>query len=271
MSNKPTYEEFEHQVRELEKEVVQLKQSVSEKALLESEIKYRNLAESLSELVYRADPKTFKATYVNKSVDKFYGYTVDEWLKDSSLWEDLIHPDDKERVFAGFAEARTKIESRVIEYRILKQDNTILWVEDRVSWEKDHKGKVISMNGLLYDVTNRKRLEENLQKAYNELEKRVKARTAELVKINKKLNNEIEERMQAEEELKKNREFIKKQFEELKQIYNTSPVGLCLVDTDLNFIRINEMMAEINGKPLNFHIGKNIKEVIHFFCTFRTR
>ena len=68
MSNKPTYEEFEHQVRELEKEVVQLKQSVSEKALLESEIKYRNLAESLSELVYRADPKTFKALETKISV-----------------------------------------------------------------------------------------------------------------------------------------------------------------------------------------------------------
>jgi len=66
--------------------------------LQKSEQKYKGLSESLNELVYRADPKTFVATYVNVAVERLYGYSVEEWLRDPSLWENLIHPDDKERV-----------------------------------------------------------------------------------------------------------------------------------------------------------------------------
>ena len=49
---------------------------------------------------------------------------------------------------------------------------------------------------------------------------------------------------------------------ELNQLYDTAPIGLCLVDTDLRFVRINEKLAEINGKPVSEHLGRTVKEVI---------
>ena len=61
---------------------------------MKSELKYRNLSESLNELLYRADPKKFTATYVNVAIEKLYGYSVEEWLRDPSLWENLIHADE---------------------------------------------------------------------------------------------------------------------------------------------------------------------------------
>jgi len=134
-------------------------------ALQESEAKYRNLTESLEELIYRADPETFVATYVNSTVEKIFGYTVEEFLGDSSLWESAIHPEDKERVFAWFTEATRKMESGAIEYRIIRKDKTVRWVEDHPGWEKDQQGNAISLNGVLSDITGRKQADEMLRKS----------------------------------------------------------------------------------------------------------
>ena len=127
-----------------------------------SEEKYRSLAENLNELVYRADPKTIVATYVNRAIEKIYGYTVDEWLKNPNLWVDTIHPDDAKRVLAGFTKAQEKAKNGVLEYRIIRQDKAVRWVQDRFNWEKNQQGKVISLNGLMYDITEQKKAEQQV-------------------------------------------------------------------------------------------------------------
>jgi len=134
----------------------------AEEAQRESETRYRNLTESLDQLIYRADPETFAATFVNSAVERIYGYTVEEWLADPTLWERTIHPDDRGRVFAEFTEAQNTFEPCVIQYRILRKDQAIRWVEDHVIWEKDEQGNVVSMNGVMYDVTERKEMQERL-------------------------------------------------------------------------------------------------------------
>jgi PAS domain S-box-containing protein len=55
---------------------------------------------------------------------------------------------------------------------------------------------------------------------------------------------------------------LREQFAELDHIYANAPVGLCLMDTDLRFVRINERLAAINGKPVSAHIGRTLEEVI---------
>jgi PAS domain S-box-containing protein len=49
---------------------------------------------------------------------------------------------------------------------------------------------------------------------------------------------------------------------ELRHLYQTAPVGLCLLDLDLRFVHVNESMAQINGKPVDAHIGKTLGEVV---------
>jgi diguanylate cyclase (GGDEF)-like protein/PAS domain S-box-containing protein len=49
---------------------------------------------------------------------------------------------------------------------------------------------------------------------------------------------------------------------EIEQIYQYSPVGLCFMDTDRRFVRINEQMAQINGLPVSAHIGHTLHEII---------
>ena len=204
----------------------------------ESETKYRNLTESLDELIYRADPETFVATYVNPAVEGIYDYTVEEWLADPTLWESAIHPDDQERVFAEFTEIQREIESAVVEYRIIRKDKTVRWVEDHVSWEKDQHGNAVSMTGVLYDITERKRDEKELRKHRQHLEELVEERTAELKRINEQLEAEVAVRGQAEETLAQ-------RVEELQR-FNRLAVG--------RELRMIELKRQINA--LSEQLGK---------------
>ncbi len=180
----------------------------AEKQLLESENKYRTLTENLKELVYRADPQTFVATYVNAAIGKIYGYSKGEWLENPSLWEETIHHDDKKRVLAKLTEARENLKNDTIEYRIMRKDKTVRWVEDHLTWQKDENGKAVSLNGLLYDITERKKAQTELQEAHDKLETRIRDRTKELAKTVKILEGEIAERKQAEKELHKNQRML---------------------------------------------------------------
>lgn len=132
-------------------------------ALAESEEKYRKLAENLNELIYRADPKTLTATYVNHAVEYFYGYTVGEFLGNPALWEQSLHPDDRERVLHFILDRQAKGEAGKIEYRILHRDGTIRWVIDSFIWVKTPSGEIVSLNGVMSDITERKQTEEALR------------------------------------------------------------------------------------------------------------
>jgi signal transduction histidine kinase/ActR/RegA family two-component response regulator len=81
-----------------------------------------------------------------------------------------------------------------------------------------------------------------------QLEIRVQERTAELAKVNEALR-ESEGRAQH-------------QFAELEQLYETAPVGLCFVNRELRYVRINERLAALNGAPVSDHVGRLIRDII---------
>lgn len=136
---------------------------ITTEALHNSERKYHVLCENFKEVVYQADIDTLRATYVNSAIEKVYGYSRDEWLRDPKLWENTIFPEDKEEIIAKFMKSKEDHEDGVLEYRIVRKDNAIRWIENRYVWEKDIQGNVLSLHGVLYDVTKQKRMEEMLR------------------------------------------------------------------------------------------------------------
>ncbi|MBF0163478.1 MAG: PAS domain S-box protein [Magnetococcales bacterium] len=148
----------EIQVRE------QLQVALQEKhvKLTLSEKRYKSLTENLSEMIYRADAQTHQISYVNSAVERIHGYAPDEWIKTPELWEQSIHPDDREQVFHALIVAREKGVNGTIEYRIVHRDGTIRWVINSFSWEKNVDGQLEALNGVLYDITERKHAERML-------------------------------------------------------------------------------------------------------------
>ena len=57
-------------------------------------------------------------------------------------------------------------------------------------------------------------------------------------------------------------ELARARLSEIEAYYDTAPVGLCVLDTELRYVRINERLAEINGRPVSDHLGRTIREVL---------
>jgi PAS domain S-box-containing protein len=68
--------------------------------------------------------------------------------------------------------------------------------------------------------------------------------------------------MRLNRELQESEETTRKQLAELAFIYDTTPVGLCHMDLDLRFVRINERLAEMNGIPVEAHVGRGLREIL---------
>jgi PAS domain S-box-containing protein len=72
----------------------------------------------------------------------------------------------------------------------------------------------------------------------------------------------IDARKRAEDALVQSQQIVQAQLAELEGIYQNAAIGLCILDRDLRYIRINERLAEMNGLPASAHIGRTIHEIV---------
>ncbi|HVX65152.1 MAG TPA: PAS domain S-box protein, partial [Bryobacteraceae bacterium] len=72
----------------------------------------------------------------------------------------------------------------------------------------------------------------------------------------------ITERKQAEEALRRSEQTARERQQEIEEYYRNAPVGLCVLDTDLRYVRINDQLAAMNGLPSADHVGRSACEVL---------
>ena len=110
------------------------------------------------------------------------GYTRDEFGAHLSSWEKLVHPEDAPSMRIELnSHLEGKIPFFAFEYRLRHKSGHWLWILDKgkvVEW--DNEGKPLRACGTHLDISKRKEMELELKQSYEELEKRVKERTAEL-------------------------------------------------------------------------------------------
>ncbi|MDX2212323.1 MAG: ATP-binding protein [Oculatellaceae cyanobacterium bins.114] len=70
------------------------------------------------------------------------------------------------------------------------------------------------------------------------------------------------ERQQAEAALHESQAQLQQKLAEIEAIYQSAPIGLNFIDTDLRFVRINQRLAEMNGLPVEAHLGRTVREVL---------
>jgi len=73
---------------------------------------------------------------------------------------------------------------------------------------------------------------------------------------------DITERKRMEESLRRSEETARQRLAELEAIYDSAPIGLCVLDRELRWVRINERLAEINGFSIQAHLGHSVRELL---------
>lgn len=99
-----------------------------------------------------------KVIYASPMIESLLGYTREEWMGDSQIWKNCLHPEDKEWVLAAW---RNCVDTQSVfhaEYRLIARDGRTVWVSDDAVSIQD-PGEPVRVQGIMLDITARKRFE----------------------------------------------------------------------------------------------------------------
>ena len=130
----------------------------AENALKESEERFRQMADAIPVVFWMVSPDRTRVVYVSPAYEKICGYTCETLYVLPSLWFETIHPEDREQVKNLVFSQKDQVMD--YEYRIVRPDGSIRWIHDKTSPILDERGKIILLTGIMEDITDKKKSEE---------------------------------------------------------------------------------------------------------------
>jgi PAS domain S-box-containing protein len=138
-----------------------------ERELRRAEARYRELVERLPAVTYieacDTDERKTDLLYVSPQIETMFGYSPEEWTADPELFVKLLHPEDRERVLAEDERTELTGEPFRVEYRQFTRDGQVLWIRDDAVLVRDEEGKPLYWQGVIFDISSQKRVEEALR------------------------------------------------------------------------------------------------------------
>jgi diguanylate cyclase (GGDEF)-like protein/PAS domain S-box-containing protein len=135
---------------------------INEQALHLSQNRIESILSSVEDVVWSTDPHTLQLLYINAATEKVYGRSISEFLQNLNLWQDVIHPDDREWVLQA-NQLLYSTGRQDLEYRILWPNGQVRWIRARTRLVTDPNGGPIRIDGLMTDITERHRIQEQLR------------------------------------------------------------------------------------------------------------
>jgi PAS domain S-box-containing protein len=132
-------------------------------ALREAEAQYRSLVEEVPLVTYTVEREPLSAlTYVSPQIEALIGYPVEQLVGRQDFRTRLVHAEDRVRVLTELG--RLDDVPYEAEYRLVCQDESVVWVLDRMVPVHDAAGAHVGYRGFLVDVTSRRQLEEQVHR-----------------------------------------------------------------------------------------------------------
>jgi PAS domain S-box-containing protein len=136
--------------------------------LRDADVLFRTLVEQVPAVVYvDAIDDVSTALYVSPQHEKLLGYTPEEWIANPTLWVDLLHPEDRDRVLEESLRTNVTGQPFSSEYRLFHRDGHVVWVRDEAMMVRDETGRPIYWQGILVDITERMKTEQAVRRAYD--------------------------------------------------------------------------------------------------------
>ncbi len=163
MSRKPTCEELQQRVKELEIEATM--RTRAEEALRRSKERYRRITGAVTDYIFtvRIENGQPVETVHGPACVAVTGYIPEEFASDPYLWIRMVHEEDRRSVEEQAARVLLGQETEPLEHRIFRKGGVQCWVRNTLVPHYDADGKLISYDGLIRDISEQKRLEARLQ------------------------------------------------------------------------------------------------------------
>lgn len=158
-------------------------------------------------------------------LERIFGLAPGSFDGSLASWMERVVPEDRPALEAHFRDclADPECQDPRWEHRIRLPDGRGRWIEGRGRIIRDPAGRPLRMIGTKHDITESK----DAERALRESEARAHLRLGEL-----------------------------------EAVYRSAPVGLCVLDRDFRFVRINERLAQMNGLPAEAHLGRSVAEIL---------
>ena len=236
----------------------------SEKALQESEKKYRLLIDNLPNIVFKADVKG-RLEIVDDKIEPLLGHTTDDYLSGKVLWRDLVVPEDLAAAEEKFRQALKTDRSYIREYRFRSKKGSVVWIQEGSQIIFDEDGNIDYITGALLDITERKLAEEAFHETLEKLRSLFDGGPNPVFVLDRHTHKILDANPSAEETYAfSKKELLGRPFEELGSFeYETSsltpsevksPLGLSVTSKKVRHYKKNNRPFYVNvvTSPTNY-------------------
>lgn len=143
-------------------------------ALQESQERLKNILFSLEDVIWSIHPQTLQLTYINQAAEILFKSPLSNFFQKRAYWLELIHPQQKQQIKEIYSNLFNislfgdNLQSHDIEYRILLANKEEKYVRDRAYVVYDEDDNLISIDGIITDITNKTRIQKALEKSEEE-------------------------------------------------------------------------------------------------------
>lgn len=130
----------------------------TEEPTQDSDARYRHFIEQIPAVTYTdvVEEGGPKLAFVSPQIERLLGYARERFTADKDFWWSIVHPDDRARVESAAEDDEAPFEE---EYRMIAADGREVWVHDECALVRDENGAPMLWQGVIVDITERKRAE----------------------------------------------------------------------------------------------------------------
>lgn len=187
---------------------------------------YRTLLESTRAIPWKIDWATATFAYIGPQIEPLLGWAPSSWVTVDD-WAARMHPEDRERVVNFCVSQSQAGVDHEADYRALTADGNYVWIRDVVHVVRDENGQVTSLIGFMFDITERKKTEQQLIVLQKELE-----------------DLSFRDSLTGVANRRKFDAVFEKEWDDARR--NTQPLSLILFDVD-HFKRYNDHHGHVEG------------------------
>ena len=196
--------------------------------------------------------------HTSNACEAISGYKADEIIHDPMLIRRMIHPEDKGHYMAHLRAEFESKKSHNLEYRIIHNNGQVHWISHSCQPIYAKDGKFLGRRIHHKDITEQKETENSLNRIRQNLEKRIENRTIQLLRLNKKLRLEIDDRKRAERKLHRRDRILKAVTYAAERFLQFAPLEKGIQDslarlgyaTDVSRVYLSENHHDSEGKLL---------------------
>ena len=223
----------------------------AEAAALQSEERYRFLAEHAPDMISRIKPEG-EIMYLSPSCERVFGYTVEEHLKLTPM--DMCHPDDLPAVgeaIVGMVERRQTRLDKPLCYRAKHKDGHWIWVEANPILILDERGEPLEFVDIVRDVTEKKLFEAELKAARAEAEAAAAAKSTFLANMSHELRTPLTSIIGFARLMQERQKLDPETAHYAKRISDASDALLAIINDVLDFSKLEAGQVSLESLPLS--------------------